>query len=48
MARHGAFVNSITHLPAQHQQKLKQSYARQDANRERNVGNFVRRITGQA
>ena len=46
-ARHNSFVHSVAHLPAQTQDKIKQSYARQDANRERNVGTFVGRIKGQ-
>lgn len=45
--RHNAFANSLKHLPAERQQRIAQSYARQDANRSRNVPAFVARIKGQ-
>lgn len=44
--RHRGFVNSLQHMPEQRRVRLTNSYVKQDARRERNVGGFVARIRG--
>lgn len=47
-ARHLGFVNSLAqHKSESDLKKLYNSYSKQDARRERNVGNFVATVRGQ-
>jgi len=46
VARHTAFRTSLMHLPPGKRTKIENSYANQDARRERNVNNFFQKLTG--
>ncbi len=45
-ARHKRFDNSISHHTPDKQARLKASYVKQDARREKNVTSFVKEIRG--